>query len=95
VSYENVSASENDQIVVIPVAYSDDWQFTSDINYDKISVSGGFLGIVVPAGAQNVDLELKFVPKYLDLGLYLSMGATAVYLAIFILPVLVKKRNRG
>lgn len=93
--YDNVITSETDQIVVIPVTYSDDWQFTSGHNYDTISVSGGFLGIVIPKGTDSVNIAMTFVPKNLDLGMYISMGSISVYLLIFVVPVLIKKTKRG
>lgn len=93
--YDNVITSETDQIVVIPVTYSDDWQFTSGQNYDTISVSGGFLGIVIPKGTDSVNITMSFVPKNLDLGMYISMGSISVYLLIFVVPVLIKKTKRG
>jgi hypothetical protein len=93
--YDNVSISENDQIVVVPVVYSDDWRFVSNHQYETISVSGGFLGIIIPKGESSIDLTLKFSPKYLDLGFYISLGASAIYLSIFVLPILIKKYKRG
>ena len=93
--YENNVASEYDQIVVIPIAYSDDWQFTTDKVYDTISVSGGFLGIVIPEGTTSVNVNMEFVPKYLDLGLYATLGSTAIYLLIFVTPMLIKTKKRG
>jgi len=90
--FNNLVNSEKDQIVVIPVAYSEDWQFTSEQVYDTMSVSGGFLGIVIPKGTSQVDITMKFSPKYMDLGLYLSLGSLAVYGLIFISPVIIKKK---
>jgi hypothetical protein len=95
ISYENKIQTIRDQIIVVPVAFSDDWQFISEDNYDTISVSGGFLGIVIPKGTESVDISLRFMPKYLDLGFFITLGATAIYLSIFVLPVLIKKNKRG
>jgi hypothetical protein len=92
--YKNLSITEYDQIVVIPVAYSDDWQFTSEITYDTISVSGGFMGIIIPEGTDTVEVTMEFTPKRLDLGVYVSMGSIALYLLIFITPMLIKKKKR-
>ena len=92
--FNNLVNSEKDQIVVIPVAYSEDWQFTSEQVYDTISVSGGFLGIVIPKGTTQVDLTMKFSPKYMDLGLYLSLGSLAIYGLIFISPMIIKKKKK-
>lgn len=94
-SYDYLNVPVTDQIVMIPVTYSDDWQFTSEQIYDTISVSGGFIGLIIPEGTESVDIELKFVPKYLDLGLYVSLGATALYLGIFTLPMIIRRKKRG
>ncbi len=93
--YDNVNSLETDQIVMIPIAYSDDWQFTSEQTYDTISVSGGFLGLVIPKGTDSIDVTLKFVPKYLDLGFYITLGSMAIYSLIFITPLIIKNKKRG
>lgn len=94
-SYDYLSASTKDNIVVIPVTYSDDWQFTTDDIYDKISVSGGFLGIVIPEGTEHVDIQLRFVPKALDTGLKLTLGGTLVFIGVILTPIVVNKFKRG
>ncbi len=91
--YVNNSISENDQIVVIPVVYSDDWKFTSNIEYETLSVSGGFLGIVIPNGTSTVDISMKFVPKGLDIGALLTLGGIVIYLGIFAFYDEDKKNN--
>lgn len=94
-SYEYIAPSSKNHIVVIPVTYSDDWQFTSDVIYDKISVSGGFLGIVIPEGTDSVDIQLKFVPKNLDKGVLLSLTSSLVFIGLVSFPLLMKKFKRG
>ena len=94
-SYDYLSPSINNHIVVIPVTYSDDWQFTSDDNYDKISVSGGFLGIIIPEGTEHVDIQLKFVPKNLDTGGLLTLGSGLVFIGLVSFPWVKKKIKRG
>jgi hypothetical protein len=91
ISYRYEQATTKDTIIVIPVTYSDDWQFTSGEKYDKISVSGGFLGIIVPEGQEAVDLELKFVPKNIDLGLQLSIGGWIIFAGLVAYPFVKKK----
>jgi len=93
-SYINNSLSDKDQLIVIPVAFSDDWQFITETEYETISASGGFLGIIIPNGTDSVDISLKFVPKGLDLGIYASLGGLFVYLTIF-LPGWIKRRKNG
>ena len=92
--YSNKNLTDKDQIVVVPVAYSEDWQFTTDIKYDTISVNGGFLGIVVPKGTLNININMKFMPKYLDLGLYASLAGISIYCLIFFVPLLIERKKR-
>lgn len=94
-SYENLNPGDRDQVVVIPIAYSDDWEFTSSETYDTISVSGGFLGIIIPKGTASVQINMEFVPKHLDLGFYISLGASSIYALIFLVPLLIRKKKRG
>ena len=94
ISYTNISTSEYDQVVMIPVCYSDDWKIISDVQYDTLSISGGFLGVVVPNGTSEIDITFKFVPKGLDIGALITAGGILVYSAIFI-PYVIKKRNKN
>jgi len=94
-SYTRTSTTSNDQIVMIPVAYSEDWEITSGIFYETISVSGGFLGIVIPFSVNEIDITMKFVPKGLKTGALASLAGVLIYLGIFV-PILVienKKRK--
>ncbi len=94
VEYDNLSGSTYDQLIVIPVAYSDDWIITSDIQYETISASGGFLGIIIPNGTTDIDITLTFVPKGLDIGGLASAAGILIYIGIF-LPGWIKKRKNG
>ncbi|MDA3931611.1 MAG: YfhO family protein [Tenericutes bacterium] len=90
-SYNYNQPSDGNHIITIPVTYSDDWQFTSDEIYDKISVSGGFLGIIIPEGKTSVDITLKFIPKNIKSGLYISLIGTVIYSGLVVYPILKKK----
>ena len=92
--YQNNSDSTFDQIVVVPVCYSDDWIFTDGNDYETISVSGGFLGIVVPNNVNFVSVQMKFEPKGLDTGALISLGGLLVYLGIFT-PYWIKNRRKN
>lgn len=94
-SYQYNGPSTKNNIVTIPVTYSDDWEFTSEQKYDKISVSGGFLGIIIPEGTQAVDISLKFVPKNIGNGLKLSMIGSAIYLGLISYPLIKRKLKRS
>lgn len=93
--YENLSDSNYDQIIMIPVCYSDDWKFVGDEEYETLSVSGGFLGIIIPNGTDVIDVSLKFVPKGLSLGGLASLGGILIYSAIFVPYFIKNKRKNG
>lgn len=93
-SYVRTSTSTYDQLVVIPVAYSEEWQFVSDTNYQTLSASGGFLGIIIPAGIDDIEIDMRFVPKGLAKGALASLGATLIYLGIFIPIELIKRKKK-
>lgn len=92
-TYQRTSDSTYDQIVVIPVAYSEEWKITSGQTYDTLS-AGGFLGIVVPHGVDTIDLQLKFVPKGLSTGFLVTAGATLIYLGIFLPGWIIAAKRR-
>lgn len=93
-SYDYETPSEGNQIVTIPVTYSDDWEFTSAQKYDKISVSGGFLGIIIPEGTETVDISLTFIPKNIVNGGHLSLAGILIYLTICSMPIIKKRLKR-
>ncbi|MDD3478042.1 MAG: YfhO family protein [Candidatus Izemoplasmatales bacterium] len=92
-TYDRISDTTYDQIVVIPVAYSEEWQITSDTDYSTFSASGGFLGILIPNGTNHIDITLRFVPKGVETGLLASLGGVAVYTLLFLPAYLLKKKR--
>ncbi len=94
ISYTNMSATEYDQVIMIPVCYSDDWVIISETQYETLSLSGGFLGVVIPNGTHEINITLKFMPKGLGLGAIVSLGGVIVYSAIFV-PYIIKKRKKN
>lgn len=94
IQYFNASESEYDQLVVIPVAYSDDWVITSEVQYETMSTSGGFLGIIVPSGTAYINITMEFQPTGIGIGALASLGSVMFYLVIF-LPTWIKKRKNG
>jgi len=92
-SYTRTSLSSNNQIIMIPVTYSEEWIITSSVQYQTMSVSGGFLGIVIPAGTETVAVPLKFVPKGVQNGAMVSLAGIAGYIIIF-LPLCLFRRSR-
>lgn len=91
--YDRTSDSESDQLVVIPVAYSEEWEITSGQNYETVSASGGFLGIIIPYGVDSIDLEIAFSPKGLEKGLLGTLGGIGLYMLIFIPSILLERKK--
>jgi len=94
-SYTRTSESEYDQIVMVPVTYSEEWIITSEVPYQTVSVTGGFLGIVIPKGTTEVAITLKFVPKGLETGALITLGSGAVYAGIYLLLHFIKKKKKA
>ncbi len=92
-SYTRTSDTLTDQIIMIPIAYSEEWILTSDIPYETMSVSGGFLGIIIPHGTTDVYITMKYVPEGLKDGAKASVAGFLIYAVIF-LPVFLESRKR-
>jgi hypothetical protein len=92
VSYVRDSESGNDQLVVIPIPYSEEWRV--DRGYETLSVNGGLLGVLVPDHVDHVDIHMTFTPKGLIHGLLGSLGATLVYAGVFTTVWLIRRKKR-
>lgn len=68
VKYTRLSDSSNDQVIVLPITYSDEWKCDNE-NYELVKANGGFLGIVVKNGIKNVDVSITFKPSGVKIGL--------------------------
>jgi hypothetical protein len=93
-SYTRTSDSAYDQVVMIPVTYSEEWVITSAEKYSIMSVSGGFIGIVIPHGTNEVSITMRFIPKGLKTGAWISLGAAALYVGIFSTVHLLSRRKK-
>ncbi|MFA5380993.1 MAG: hypothetical protein WC296_03505, partial [Candidatus Izemoplasmatales bacterium] len=89
-SYTRTSDTGYDQIVMIPITYSEEWIFTSEQQYQTTSVSGGMLGIIIPAGIDEIHVTMKFVPNGIITGGWVTLISAGIYLAIF-LPIQILK----
>lgn len=83
VKYTRISKSSNDQVIVLPITYSDEWVCNND-NYELVKANGGFLGVVVKNNVKNVDIVIKFKPTGAKIGLIgtcIGFGIYGLYLA--------------
>ena len=78
VKYTRVSNNSNDQVVVLPITYSDEWE-TNNSDYKLIKVNGGFLGVVVKNGIEDVNVLITFAPT----GVKVGFVGTCVGLCIY------------
>ncbi|MDD3126361.1 MAG: YfhO family protein [Candidatus Izemoplasmatales bacterium] len=92
-SYTRTSETGYDQIVMIPITYSEEWIVTSEEQYQTLSVSGGLLGIIIPAGVDEVHVTMKFVPNGIIDGGWATLIAVGIYTAIF-LPIYLVRINK-
>ena len=83
------------RIIKTAYAYSADWKVKGG-NYETIVVDGAFLGIIVPEGANNVDVTLRYEPNGYYLGLQISLSGIVLFLTINIATlgiVLVRRKK--
>lgn len=93
-SYINTSDSEYDQIVIIPIAYSEEW-IVDGGNFETLSANGGLLGIIVPKTEGLIEINLHFTPKGLKTGAKLSLIGFLTYGVIFGSIYIFKRRKEG
>ncbi len=90
--YERTSDTTRDQLVVIPIPYSEEWQ--NEDGYATMSVNGGFLGVLVPEDIRHADIQMTFLPKGLKDGLLGSAVAWFVYGGIFGIMWIKRRKER-
>jgi hypothetical protein len=93
-SYTRTSDSEYDQIIMIPVTYSEEWVITSEIPFQTLPVTGGFLGVVIPKEITEVDITMEFIPKGLKTGGWITLGSGAVYAGIYLVLHFIKAKKK-
>ena len=92
-SYVYLAPTESAHMIVIPVTYSDQWEIIQGGDYQTMAVSGGFLGVLVPEGTQEVDIRLRFMPKNFSQGTQISLIALPIYLGVIGIEILIKNKK--
>lgn len=92
IKYHRVSESSNDQIIVLPVTYSDEWK-VYDSNYEIVKANGGFVGVVVKNGIKDIDITLKFEPKGLKIGCVVSLIGIFIYCMYFGINTYIRRKK--
>ena len=82
------------KIVKTAYTYSNDWSVNE--GYEVCEVNGGFVGVIVPEGIENVDIELSFNPAGYTAGLQISGISCIIYLIVAVpsLIIIIKKRRK-
>ncbi|MGM9969215.1 MAG: hypothetical protein ACI35S_02335 [Anaeroplasma sp.] len=83
------------KVIKTAYTYSSDW-IVSDSKYKTCNINGGFLGIIVPEGVENVDVNLSFEPYGFNSGCKISIVGCIIYLSITIpvVSIIIYKRKR-
>ena len=89
--YERISSSDKDQVIVLPLAYSDEWMCDKE-GYTLVKANGGYLGIMVESGITSIDVSIKFKPSGLNVGIVGSFIGIGIYVAYVI--VICKKKKK-
>lgn len=67
IKYDSISTSNNNQVVVLPITYSEEW-VCDDENYELVKANGGYLGLVVKNNVKNIDVSITFMPSGVKIG---------------------------
>ena len=82
---------KDSNVVALPISYNDDWKINND--YKIINVNGGFLGVIIPEGKEEVSFTLEFVPKKLKTGAAITICGTVLFACCIIVVGLRVKKN--
>lgn len=78
VKYERSTSNSNDQVIVLPITYSDEWYCEKE-GYTLVKANGGYLGIIVDSEITSIDVTIKFKPGGLTVGLIGSFVGVGIY----------------
>ncbi len=92
-SYISESAQEGNRIIVIPTAYSEEWEVVSGNVIETFKANGGFIGLIVPKSITSDTITLRFNPKGFELGLQVSALSIVIFITM-VSAITYKKRKR-
>ena len=93
ISYTNNNVEEGYDIIMIPTAYSDEWEVVSGNVLDTLPVNGGFIGLIVPRSIESNTITIKFVPTGMKFGLNVSIVSILFYIGIMSNYFVYKKKK--
>jgi len=95
----DVENADSSRVIKTAYAYSSDWIINNnESGYETIDIDGGFLGIIVPKGINNVDINLYYSPAGYKTGFKISAIGLILYIFVsegIILYEINKRRKRG
>ena len=95
---EFVNNNDDTKILKTAYAYSKDWILNTP-GYETCDINGGFLGIIIPSGTKNINIDLTYMPDKFELGCKISIISSIIYLGaigiIFVVPVIKKRKKIG
>ena len=92
IKYKRLSNSSKDQIIALPITYSEEWKLSDSTNYEIVRVNGGYLGILVKENVENINISLEFEPSGLKSGVLGSFIGVLIYVVYVILENYKKRR---
>ena len=81
------------KVVKTSYAYSPDW-ICENTDYQTVSINGGFLGIIVPEGASDVNITLRYIPQGFTTGLNISQIGVIIYISIVSLSLMCETKRK-
>ncbi|MBQ4101324.1 MAG: YfhO family protein [Oscillospiraceae bacterium] len=90
--FEATITTEKPELVFFSVPYEEGWTATVNGKAAEIVISNiGFMSVVVPEGSSRINFSYR--TPGLDLGLWMTFGALAVYLVYLALVIRNKKKH--
>lgn len=78
VKYERISSSQKDQVIVLPITYSDEWVCYED-GYKLVKANGGYLGVIVDNNIKDINVSISFKPTGFKIGAIVSFVGIGIY----------------
>ena len=94
IKYDNKTTEEGYEVIMIPTAYSEEWQIINGDVKKIISVNGGLIGLIVPKNINSNEITLKFEPKGIKLGSIISLISIIFYLLLLAVTILIKRKRK-
>jgi len=92
-SYINNTNNDGYSLIMIPIAYSDEFEIVKGDVEMILPVNGGFMGIVVKNDIKINEIVLKFRPEGLNSGIKYSLIGITAYLVLLVNTLFYRKKK--